>query len=872
MPKVNLDALGSLSNAQSAINTINTNSALIVAAIENSLSRDGTSPNEMEADFDMNSNQILNLPEPVDPTDPIRLGDLEGLLVDLELSGLTGPEGATGPQGPIGPQGPQGTPGGNEQYYINVKDFGAVGDGDTDDTLAIQEAIDYAYDNDYATIYIPSGTYRTTDSIWLDPPLNARVDFSPPTNYNFSLRLIGDGWGGSERPGTTIECDHVNTGLYIGPGQHMGVTGILIRGPSSTVGRWSQLNQVAGMFVLSSAGGAHVTNITDCGVENFKHGYQIAGNYTQLADSTTLTACNAYNCEVGYMVMASQQFINALINCTFENCKICIWSFFNLAIEVIGGNFSVNSQSYGVWDCDTWSALLSAGAADNDFENGFSGTTEYSTMTVHLPGTGLGNLGTMILEQDRFAVITEHFGIIPFYKVDWDGDTDTLTLQFVGDWIATNFDPGGAPFTDFPEIITEIQATTELYAAAQTTVGNSAGIYTKGVHIESADNLTKIMRVAGGWDVSKECRMEATYLNWDVSFSPDFMAGNGKEALNVLAVVFPFIQVDANTSLYIDNLRGDSASRGLVYLSQGAREISGGCYFRNNSINMNVKGPAIQNFPVSSHNRTIESGARGWGDWDRNPFLPGTQQTKPDTFDVFYHNDSGRTPFVGYLPAPWTLPRLTVSQLDALTDTITLGSSATYDDYTTGPVCGDCLYRIGNYDATVGVPQLVRFNHSGWSWGTDITSDWSHIEGSFAIYMDADGIKHMFAGLVIELDYPGPTTVEYIVMAVHHQHGYVEVLPNADNQNRFTRLDGDLPAGNTVFTGSVIRQAAFSITRTGDWSASALDDAHVDGKYFYVGERIWNSVPAIGDPMGWICTVAGEAGDDAVFADMPDLA
>lgn len=47
--------------------------------IENTVSRDGATPNHMLADFDMNGFRILNLPEPVDDTDVVRLIDLAAL-------------------------------------------------------------------------------------------------------------------------------------------------------------------------------------------------------------------------------------------------------------------------------------------------------------------------------------------------------------------------------------------------------------------------------------------------------------------------------------------------------------------------------------------------------------------------------------------------------------------------------------------------------------------------------------------------------------------------------------------------------------------------------------------------------------------------
>lgn len=98
MAKLTLSNLSSLQNEQSAIATINLNNAYIESAIEKTLSRDGTVPNMMSADLDMNNNQILNVPTPVDPTDVVRKQDMEDALVDF-----VSPPGPAGPQGPAGP-------------------------------------------------------------------------------------------------------------------------------------------------------------------------------------------------------------------------------------------------------------------------------------------------------------------------------------------------------------------------------------------------------------------------------------------------------------------------------------------------------------------------------------------------------------------------------------------------------------------------------------------------------------------------------------------------------------------------------------------------------------------------------------------------
>lgn len=78
MSKITLSPIGSIpQNPTSAANTINVNNAVIQTAIDNTLSRDGTDPNVMEADLDMNSNAILNLPVPSNDSEPLRLADLK---------------------------------------------------------------------------------------------------------------------------------------------------------------------------------------------------------------------------------------------------------------------------------------------------------------------------------------------------------------------------------------------------------------------------------------------------------------------------------------------------------------------------------------------------------------------------------------------------------------------------------------------------------------------------------------------------------------------------------------------------------------------------------------------------------------------------
>ncbi len=75
---------------------------------------------------------------------------------------IPGPTGATGPIGPTGPRGPQGPAGATPGLgYLDVRSapYSAAGDGTTDDTAAIQHALDDAGSAGGGIVFLPSGNY-----------------------------------------------------------------------------------------------------------------------------------------------------------------------------------------------------------------------------------------------------------------------------------------------------------------------------------------------------------------------------------------------------------------------------------------------------------------------------------------------------------------------------------------------------------------------------------------------------------------------------------------------------------------------------------------------------------------------------------------
>lgn len=164
MPKVTLN---DVTSGYSAATVVNANNDRVEAALENTLSRDGSTPNTMGASLDMNSNRVINVGSPQSGTDAARWADVtSALAISTALPSQTGnadraiytdgsalawrktpyiSRTAAEIAGSV-------TPSDNSYAVADVKRYGAVGDGSTDDTAAIQRAHD-ALPSTGGTIY-----------------------------------------------------------------------------------------------------------------------------------------------------------------------------------------------------------------------------------------------------------------------------------------------------------------------------------------------------------------------------------------------------------------------------------------------------------------------------------------------------------------------------------------------------------------------------------------------------------------------------------------------------------------------------------------------------------------------------------------------
>ncbi len=198
--------LTDITTSHASVNSLNDNFQAIEEGFDNTISRDGSAPNEMKANIDMNNNEIINIAAPTSDSSAARWGDIrEVTSVDISPSILTGDAGKVltvnqGEDGAVWVESEEipflseidkgrilkvnnsGTVvSWEDKDIINVKDLGAIGDGVADDTSIIQSAILTQKNKGGGKVYIPSGVYKITTPLML---------------HNASgVSIIGDGGG-----------------------------------------------------------------------------------------------------------------------------------------------------------------------------------------------------------------------------------------------------------------------------------------------------------------------------------------------------------------------------------------------------------------------------------------------------------------------------------------------------------------------------------------------------------------------------------------------------------------------------------------------------------------------------------------------------
>ena len=123
------------------------------------------------------------------------------------------------------------------ESWGNVRDFGATGDGETDDTKAIQEAI-----AKHKTVYVPQGWYRISETIKMQP--GTRLIGLHPFATQFILKESEPAFSGFGAPKPIVESSVGGDDILNGIGMNTGGYNYRAVGCKWMAGEQSLLNDV----------------------------------------------------------------------------------------------------------------------------------------------------------------------------------------------------------------------------------------------------------------------------------------------------------------------------------------------------------------------------------------------------------------------------------------------------------------------------------------------------------------------------------------------------------------------------------------------------------------------------------------------------
>ena len=314
--------------------------------------------------------------------------------------------------------------------YVSVKDFGATGDGVTDDTDAVLNAVSYIQ-TAKGTLYFPKGTYVVEQAIQLNSSITVKgaglnattikrntadaetIDghsvkavFYVTGGWNHILDLTITGVEGT----TTVDV----TGIQFG-------YNIAAKGSVKNVAinfMFNAINEVAGLFLTE------FNNIQAVSSEN---GF----NFDSATQKTSLNLTDCYCANTGPAYVFNLVDYSVIDSCAADNCN---WG--SQPANPYGVGYGDPASSTGVYSFNQSVVTLNNIGAEGSYGNGV-----ISTGNTYLNVNGMYTYGCMSLYEPNYTAYP-NYAVGPIV-VDTSGSSvfvaNAINYVWTNDYVDTNF-------------------------------------------------------------------------------------------------------------------------------------------------------------------------------------------------------------------------------------------------------------------------------------------------------------------------------------------------------------------------------------------------------------------------------------------------